>query len=108
MNTILYLIRHCQTTGQEPDAVLTVEGGQQAEKLCEFLSEAPIARIVSSPFVRAVQSITPLAHRLGVPIEMDPRLQERVLSDHPLANWREQLRQSFEHLDLRLPGGESS
>lgn len=108
MNTTLYLIRHCQTTGQEPDAVLTTEGEQQAENLMEFLSKAPVARIVSSPFVRAVQSVTLLAHRLGAPIETDPRLQERVLSDRSLPNWREQLRQTFEYLDLRLPGGETS
>lgn len=108
MNITLYLIRHCKTTGQEPDAALTAEGKRQAEELAEFLSEAPIARIVSSPFVRAVQSVAPLAHRLGVPIETDPRLQERVLSDRPLPNWREQLRQTFEQLDLRLPGGETS
>lgn len=108
MNTTLYLIRHCQATGQEPDAVLTAEGEKQAEELADFLGDAPIERIVSSPFVRAVQSITLLAHRLRLPIETDPRLQERVLSDSHLPNWRENLRQTFEQLDLRFPGGESS
>ncbi|HEY7417565.1 MAG TPA: histidine phosphatase family protein [Ktedonobacteraceae bacterium] len=108
MDTTIYLIRHCQTTGQEPDAVLTAEGERQAEKLADFLSDAPITRIVSSPFVRAIQSIEPLAHRLRLRIETDPRLQERVLSDSSLSNWRENLRQTFEQLDLRFPGGESS
>lgn len=108
MNTKLYLIRHCQTTGQEPDAGLTADGEEQAEKLADFLSNAPIERIVSSPFVRAVQSIKPLAHRLRLQIETDHRLQERVLSSSPLPNWRENLRQTFEQLDLRFPGGESS
>jgi 2,3-bisphosphoglycerate-dependent phosphoglycerate mutase len=108
MNTTIYLIRHCQATGQEPDAVLTAEGERQAEKLADFLSDVPIARIVSSPFVRAVQSIKPLAHRLRLQIETDPFLQERILSDSPLPHWRENLRQTFEQLDLRFPGGESS
>jgi len=108
MNTTIYLIRHCQATGQEPDAVLTAEGEKQAEKLADFLSDAPIARIVSSPFVRAVQSIKPLAHRLRLQIETDPRLQERVLSNSSLPHWRENLQQTFEQLDLRFPGGESS
>jgi 2,3-bisphosphoglycerate-dependent phosphoglycerate mutase len=108
MNTTIYLIRHCQTTGQETDAVLTAEGEKQAEKLADFLSDALIARIVSSPFVRAIQTITPLAHRLHLQIETDPRLQERVLSDSDLPNWRENLCQTFEQLDLRFPGGESS
>jgi 2,3-bisphosphoglycerate-dependent phosphoglycerate mutase len=108
MNTKLYLIRHCQTTGQEPASVLTADGAQQAEKLADFLRDAPIERIVSSPFVRAVQSIEPLARRLCLEIETDPRLQERVLSGSDLPNWRENLRQTFDQLDLRFPGGESS
>lgn len=108
MNTRLYLIRHCQASGQEPDAALTAEGKIQAEKLAHFLVDASIARIVSSPFVRAVQSIEPLAWRLHLEIELDPRLQERVLSNDHLPNWRECLRETFDQLDLRFPGGESS
>jgi 2,3-bisphosphoglycerate-dependent phosphoglycerate mutase len=108
MNTKLYIIRHCQTAGQEPEAVLTADGEKQAEKLADFLGDARIERIVSSPFVRAVQSIEPLAHRLRLEIETDPRLQERVLSGSDLPNWRENLRQTFDHLDLHFPGGESS
>jgi 2,3-bisphosphoglycerate-dependent phosphoglycerate mutase len=108
MNTKLYLIRHCQATGQEPGAALTAEGKIQAEKLAHLLVDADIKRIVSSPFARAVQSIEPLAHRLRLAIETDPRLQERVLGNDHLPNWRECLRETFDHLDLRFPGGESS
>jgi 2,3-bisphosphoglycerate-dependent phosphoglycerate mutase len=35
-------------------------------------------------------------------------LAERVLSAAPLAQWREAIRQTFVHLDLAWPGGESS
>ena len=108
MNTKLYLIRHCQATGQEPDAVLTADGARQAGRLADFLNDAGIERIVSSPFARAIQSIEPLAHRLRLEITTDPRLQERVLSSSQLSNWREHLRQTFDDLDLRFPGGESS
>ena len=108
MNRKLYLIRHCQATGQEPDAALTEEGHMQAEKLAHFLGDVDIKRIVSSPFVRAIQSVEPLAHHLHLGIETDPRLQERLLSNDHLPNWRERLRETFDHLDLRFPGGESS
>lgn len=104
---ILYLIRHCQTTGQEPDARLTAEGQRQAEELARRLSGVGIERVVSSPFARAVQSAEPLARRLGLTIETDPRLRERVLSDRPLPDWRERLRASFADPDLCLDGGES-
>jgi 2,3-bisphosphoglycerate-dependent phosphoglycerate mutase len=48
------------------------------------------------------------SHRLRLPIETDPRLRERALSSSHLPNWRENLRQTFEQLDLCFPGGESS
>lgn len=50
---------------------------------------------MSSPYVRAQQSIVPLAQRLGLPVETEPRLVERVLSAAPLVHWREALRQTF-------------
>ena len=43
--------------------------------------------LLSSPYTRAQQSIAPLAQRLGLPVESDARLAERVLSAEPLAHW---------------------
>ena len=108
MNQVLYLVRHCQSTGQEPNAPLTKTGQQQAISLADRLSEVQIQRIISSPFVRAYQSIVPLSERLGLTIEVDERLIERVLSPVPLDNWRERLAETFVNLDLSFEGGESS
>lgn len=66
-----------------------------------------LEHIVSSPFARAIQSIEPLARSLGIPIEIDPRLAERVLSAEPLPNWPESLRATFDDPELSFPGGES-
>ncbi|PSB05434.1 hypothetical protein C7B62_25205 [Pleurocapsa sp. CCALA 161] len=57
MSLMLYLVRHCQATGQEPDAPLTEIGQQQAITLAGWLSGVSIGRIISSPFVRAYQSM---------------------------------------------------
>ena len=108
MSQILYLVRHCQATGQEPDAPLTELGKQQAIALASWISEMPIRRIISSPFARAYQSIAPLSERLGLTIEVDDRLIERMLSPVPLDNWRERLAETFIDLDLSFEGGESS
>ena len=103
----LLVVRHCQAHGQDSDAKLTPLGQQQADVLASFLGQWPIERIVSSPFVRAVQSITPLARSRNLCIETDERLVERILGS-PTTDWLERLRATFEDLDLRLPGGESS
>jgi len=87
---------------------LTELGHQQAIALADRLCGSPIARIISSPFVRAHESIRPLAARLGLPIEQDERLIERVLSSAAMEDWREGLVATFEDLDLHFEGGESS
>jgi 2,3-bisphosphoglycerate-dependent phosphoglycerate mutase len=105
---VLFLVRHCQTSGQEPDAPLTALGWEQAERLAAFLEPHAVTRIVSSTHLRARQSIEPLAARLSLPVETDARLVERVLSIDPLPDWRERLLASWADFDLALPGGESS
>lgn len=102
------LVRHAAATGQEPEAPLSAEGRRQAGLLAELLLPLGLERIVASPFRRALESVEPLAARSGLRLETDPRLAERVLSERSLADWREQLRRSFQELDLCLEGGESS
>ncbi|HEX8616907.1 MAG TPA: histidine phosphatase family protein [Thermoanaerobaculia bacterium] len=104
----LYVVRHCKAEGQEADAPLTAEGVAQSASLADFLANEKIERILSSPYVRATQSIAPLAQRLGLAIELDSRLVERVLSSAPSADWQERLRASFDDADLSFEGGESS
>lgn len=107
MQTI-YLVRHCQATGQAIDAPLTDEGVRQAEELKNFLIDLNIERIISSPFLRAQESIRPLAEARNLHIELNDRLSERILASGNLPNWYELLKQSFEDKDRALPGGESS
>lgn len=104
----LFLVRHCESTGQEAAAPLTALGQAQAVRLADHLETLGVELLVSSPYTRAQQSIAPLAQRLGLPVEIDPRLAERVLSAAPLEHWREAIRQTFEDLDLAWPGGEAS
>lgn len=106
----IYWVRHCKAEGQSPEAPLTELGGQQADALADFLCECGIRHMVSSPFVRARDSVVPLASRLGLPIVIDNRLSERNLGDAG-SNWDAVLpnfKRTFDDLDLVFPGGESS
>lgn len=104
----IYLVRHCQATGQEAEAPLTKIGIEQAEQLVTFFDGYPIDRIVSSPFHRAIATIQPLAKERGLTIEQDQRLEERVLSGQPMDDWLDRLRDTFDDLSLCYAGGESS
>lgn len=103
----LILVRHCQAAGQDPEDALTTEGLRQAEALRDFLSREPVDAVVASEYRRAQQSVEPLTAALGQPLQVDGRLNERKLSHDPVENWKDVVRESFQDLDLRAPGGES-
>jgi 2,3-bisphosphoglycerate-dependent phosphoglycerate mutase len=102
------LIRHCQSSGQAPEAPLTDEGRAQALRLSAFLAEHPVDIVVSSPYLRARETIAPFAARASLRVQIDERLAERRISPEPILHWREIVRDSFEDLELRAPGGESA
>lgn len=104
----LLLVRHCQSSGQTPDAELTELGFKQANVLADFLSGRQVDAIASSVYKRAQQSIEPFAAAMGLTVRTDHRLNERTLSACPLDSWRELVRDSFENPDLRASGGESA
>lgn len=104
----IYVIRHCEATGQAEDAPLTERGFAQAEALAEFLHTTDVEDVICSPYLRAKMTIEPYCQRYGVPVTFDSRLSERVLSTSNLDNWWECLQMTFDDFDLAFPGGESS
>ena len=64
--------------------------------------------IVSSPYTRALQTVQPLAGRLGLSIAVDGDLRERQLSAGPLDDFQRWLEATWSDFDLTYPGGESS
>lgn len=78
----LHLVRHgaagdrSHWVGRDDRRPLTEKGMRQAEGLADELADLGIARILSSPYVRCVQTVEPLARRLGVEIETHDALAE--------------------------------
>jgi 8-oxo-dGTP diphosphatase len=78
----LLLIRHA-SAGDRDDWVgddrlrpLDGRGRNQASRLPELLGDYEIARVLSSPAVRCVQTVEPLARSRGLDIEMREELGE--------------------------------
>jgi len=78
----VYLVRHGSAgvrNDRDPgddDRPLDPTGHLQAEKLSDWLRHEPVARIVSSPYERCIQTVQPLAKQLGLEVEVDDRLGE--------------------------------
>jgi 2,3-bisphosphoglycerate-dependent phosphoglycerate mutase len=104
----IYLIRHCEAVGQEPNAELTDKGLIQAQMLCNLLKNEKIDYIVSSPYKRAIKSIEPLADSDNLHINIDNRLIEKKLCEKSMSDWIDKLKYSFEDLTVCYEGGESS
>lgn len=104
----IYVMRHCEAEGQLAEAQLTVKGRKQALNLADHFFSEKIDRMISSPYERAIQSIKPLTERLSLPVEISEQLKERVLSTEDLFDWLPKLRATFDDMDLKYAGGESS
>jgi broad specificity phosphatase PhoE len=106
----LLVIRHALPLRSEPgegsDPELSEEGIEQAKRLPGALARFPIARIVSSPQRRAVQTAQPVADALGLTVEIDDRVAEY---DRDLAHYTPIEEASQEDLQRliegHLPGG---
>ncbi|BBZ09291.1 phosphoglycerate mutase [Mycolicibacterium doricum] len=109
----LLLVRHALPLRSEPgqgsDPDLSEEGIEQAKRLPDALARFRVARLMSSPQRRAVQTAQPVADALGLPVEVDERLAEydrdlplyipieQIAKEHP---------QELERLmNGKLPGG---
>jgi 2,3-bisphosphoglycerate-dependent phosphoglycerate mutase len=108
MEKRVFIVRHCKAEGQPVEARLTEDGVRQAAALVDFFKGIEVDRIISSPFLRAIQSIEPLAKERNIEMAIDERLSERVLSTKSLPDWMDKLRETFSDLEMELEGGESS
>lgn len=79
---IFHLIRHAKAgsrsawTGDDSRRPLSARGETQAEGLADDLADRPIGRILSSPADRCLQTVEPLARRLGLEVEVCETLGE--------------------------------
>ena len=78
---VSYLVRHAKAgsrerwTAPDRDRPLSPPGRIQADALAQLLGPTT-RRVVSSPYVRCVETVAPLAEALGLRVENDDRLGE--------------------------------
>lgn len=78
----IFLVRHAKAGNREkwegPDRLrpLSRAGREQAEVIARRLGEHAVPRILSSPYLRCVQTVEPLATKVGVAIEQTELLAE--------------------------------
>jgi 2,3-bisphosphoglycerate-dependent phosphoglycerate mutase len=107
------LVRHAEPTPigapdvLDDDRPLSEAGREAAHELAAELDGWEITAIYSSPYARALETVTILAERRGMRVQLLNDLRERRLSIEPHDEWRESLARSWTDAEFALPGGET-
>lgn len=78
----LYLVRHAKAgsrstwEGDDRERPLSAKGWKQAEALADALAARAPSALLSSPYLRCVQTLEPLAERCDLAVVRDDRLAE--------------------------------
>ncbi|WP_306821510.1 histidine phosphatase family protein [Metabacillus litoralis] len=67
----IYVVRHCEAQGQDSNSKLTEKGLIQSKSLSDFFSTTRINRIISSPYIRAIQSVVPISEEKNIKVEIN-------------------------------------
>jgi broad specificity phosphatase PhoE len=87
----IYLVRHVKAgeratwNGDDRLRPVSKTGQRQAHQLVDALSDASFERIVSSPYLRCIESLGPLASVRMLAIELSDALAEEAALDDALA-----------------------
>lgn len=91
----VYLVRHAKAGDRSkwegPDDLrpLSKKGHKQAQELVAVLAGHPVGRVVSSPSLRCVQTVEPLAEARDLKVETDEALAEGATADEVVSLMRE-------------------
>jgi broad specificity phosphatase PhoE len=94
---------HFSATRRDPgiaDPKLTPLGHAQAAEAAQQLAGDGIARIIVSPYTRALQTAAPLAKALGVPVLINPIVRERYAFACDVGTPRTELEQAWPENDF--------
>ena len=86
--SVICLVRHAEAgeraawTRADPERPLTAAGRRQSEALVRSLSAIPLKQLISSPFVRCVQTLEPLSAARGLPLQRRDELAEGEPIEH--------------------------
>ena len=113
VNTTIYMIRHAKSPfvlGQERTRELSDQGIIDAKKVTAIMNNKEIDLIVSSPYIRAIQTIEEIANNKNLDVKVYEELRERQLKGaYKLTEdeIQQAIKTSYEDIDFHLTEGES-
>jgi len=107
--TTIYLVRHAHADWQDDESrPLSKAGLKAAQVVGSLLAALPITAIYSSPARRAVETVAPLADRLGIRPELMHDLRERELPALPGSEFDRAVADAWRSPETATTGAESN
>ena len=111
MSLDIYFIRHAETIYRAEDEdfnrPLSQKGLEDAKGLINNFKDIQIDMIYSSPYLRAIDTIRPLAVDQDLDIALINNLKERKVADHYIDDFFEFATNQWNDFEYSLTGGES-
>ncbi|EOC99688.1 histidine phosphatase family protein [Caldisalinibacter kiritimatiensis] len=109
MATNIYLVRHAEVKYIPDDLIrpLSEKGRKDVEKVTSFFKDKLITKIVSSPYLRAIDTIIGVALDKNIEIEKIHDCRERKVANEFIEDFESFINQQWEDFDFHLEGGES-
>src|SRR5687768_6846732 len=92
---------------RDDERPLSDEGRLAAEQLADELEPYVITSVYSSPYLRAIETVTPTANRRMLEVQLLPDLRERRLTLTLTPDWPDHLQRAWADPDYALEGAES-
>ncbi|WMM25464.1 histidine phosphatase family protein [Tissierella sp. MB52-C2] len=109
MYTNIYLVRHAEVDyiPDEYSRPLSEKGSKDVLRLTELFKEYYISRVISSPYLRAINTIRGIAENRGVTIEIVDDFRERKIANRPVEDFIFFTKQQWNDFDYYLEDGEN-
>jgi len=113
MKTEIYMVRHAHSIvnrEKEETRPLSQQGFEDADKITEILMKEKVNVVVSSSYVRAIQTVEGIADGIGTKVKLDARFRERDLAgkEYKIEYTETAMRACFDNPDFAHPGGETN
>lgn len=108
--TVIYFVRHAEPNYENKNdelRELTVKGMEDRRLVTEYLSDKNISKIVSSPYKRAVDTVSGFAYKYGLPIECIENFKERRVGSSWIDNFADFSKNQWKDFNYFLNDGES-
>lgn len=110
MKTDIYLIRHAHSiyTPDEERRPLSEQGIEDAEVVTEIMKKENIDIVISSPYLRAIQTVEGIAKYRNISVEIWNDFRERIKADKPFEDFDKAMEMLWHDYKFSFKNGESN